>query len=549
MKTTVRDAISDILKLEKVDYVFGHTGGHIMLLWDAIDKKGLKTVFNKQEGNATYMADCYARLSGKPSVVLGTSGPGIQNTVTGLASAYLDSVPLIAIGAGVETSAAGKNALQESSGRGRATDQLMIFKGITKQANMAQTPHSTPGLIREAFRTAASGRPGPVYVEIPSDFWNAKIEYLRVDPKKYKNTTPSTCDKNASQEILKALLKSKKPALVIGEGAIENNINEKMMKFINTAKIPFYVTPKAKDFCDEFHELFIGALRCHRKTPREYGYLKKSDFILFLGCRMGQWEFDWDYRNIFNGASLAQVDPDPNEIGRVYGMDYSAVGSISSFINTPGLRAHKDSKMLEKEAQKYNFKLIRPRRLKDGDGLHPLNLNNITEDLLPERAVVIADTAYAGSMAINKFRTRNSQRFIISDYNSPMGYALPAAIGATFFTKDQVVCLIGDGSFQMTFNELGTLMNYKKKVVLIIENNGGCISIKNNMDSFYQVEDDYCATRFENPDFVKIAEAYGLAGIVVKTAQEYEEVLRNALVSPKSTIIDARIDQKLMDWE
>lgn len=548
MKTTVRAAIADIFKLECVDYVFGHTGGHIMLLWDAVDKARIKTVFNKQEGNATYMADAYARLSGKASVVLGTSGPGIQNTVTGLASAYLDSIPVIAIGAGVSTEAAGRNALQESSGRGRATDQLMIFKGITKQATLAQSPDSIPQLVREAFRTALSGRPGPVYIEIPSNFWNVQIEYNSIKPARYKNTNTPLCNVDDCKKIAEALYKAERPVILIGEGALENEIGPKLINFINKIKVPFYVSPKAKDFTDEYHDLYIGALRWHRKMPKEYGYLVSSDFILFLGDRMGQWEFEWGYENIFKVAKLAQIDPDPSEIGKVYNVDFSAVGSISSFIESTDFKAHKNSNLMLEEAKKYNYKLIRPRRYPDKGGMNPLNLNNIIEESIPDECVVVADTAFAGSMAINKFRTRLSQRFLISDNNSPMGYSLPAAIGASFYFNKTVVCLIGDGSFQMTCNELGTLMNYANKVIFVVEDNGGCMSIKTFLDSVVGKSNPKITT-FINPDFTKIAEAYGMIGLVACSTKEFEDCFKKALNSKNATIIDAKINQSLMEWE
>lgn len=231
-------------------------------------------------------------------------------------------------------------------------------------------------------------------------------------------------------------------------------------------------------------------------------------------------------------------------------MDYSAVGSISSFIDYVGEKTHKNATHLIELAKKYNYKLHRPRRYEDSKiGIHPLNLSNITEELLPKQCVVVPDTGYTASLAINKFRTGFKQRFLISDYNSPMGWSLPASIGASIYTDDLVVCLIGDGSFQMTCNELATLANYKRKVIFVIQNNQGCISIKNNMEGYYGKEGVFGPLVFENPDFVKLAQAYGFDGVCVSTSGDYEQAFKKALKSAKSTIIDARIDQKLMEWE
>ncbi len=550
MKITVREAIADIIKLEGVKYVFGHTGGHIMFLWDAIVKAGIEPVFNKQEGNAAYMADGYAKMKGGPAIVLGTSGPGIQNTITGLASSYMDSIPIIAIGAAVATTSAGKNALQESSGRGRATEQLAIFKGVTKLAVLAQTPQSIPLLVREAFRTAMTGRPGTVYLEIPSDFWNEEIEYQQVSPEKYKQILQPAASMEALKPIIDAMYSAERPVILLGEGALTKDINQKFAKFIKTVQIPFFVNPKAKDFTDEYDPLCIGALRNHRMAPQEYGYLNEADLVILLGNRLAQWEFDWGYKNLFPQAKIAQIDPDASEIGRVLDADYSAVGSIESFLEVEKFTAHKNAISLKALAEKYNFKLHRPRRLADSKlGIHPLNLSNIVEELLPQQAVVVADTAYAGSMAINKFRTGPKQRFLVSDYNSPMGYSLPASIGAAFATDDTVVCFIGDGSFQMTCNELGTLQNYHKKVIFIVENNGGCISIKNNLEGYFKDSKSILpTTTFENPDFIKLADAYNINGVSVNTTEEFKTAFEIALKSAKATIIDARIDQSLMNW-
>lgn len=162
MKQDVKFSIADILEQEGVEYVFGHTGGHIMHMWEAVNNAGINVIFNKQEGNAVYMADGYTRISGVPSVILGTAGPGATNMLTGIATAYLDSVPLVAIGAGVETYVVGKNPIQDGSGRGRSIEQRLSFKAVCKQAMLAPSPQAVPDMIREAFRIALSGRPGPV---------------------------------------------------------------------------------------------------------------------------------------------------------------------------------------------------------------------------------------------------------------------------------------------------------------------------------------------------------------------------------------------------
>jgi acetolactate synthase-1/2/3 large subunit len=546
MKTDVKSAIADILKQEGVEYVFGYTGGHIMHMWEAANNVGIKLILNKQEGNGVYMADAFARLTKKPAVVLGTAGPGVTNMTTGLATALLDSIPVIAIGASVKSRSFGRNAVQDGSGRGRATEQRLVFKAVCKQAMLAPSPEAVPLMVREAFRIALSGRPGPVYLEIPSDFWDKEIDYEPVKPNQYKNTNLPGCNRADAEAIIKKFYSSNHPLILIGEGALEPGIQEKMMKFLNGLKVPFGVSPLAKNIVDEYYPFYLGVARAEGKTQKIYEYMRESDFILFLGDRMQEWELNWYDRSLVEKAVLAQVDPDWDEIGRVFPIDYSAVGSISSFIGLFPPEAHGNSRQLEKEVEDLNKKFPREERLKDGNGINPLNINNIVEELAADDATIVCDTGYAKTMAILKFRTKLSQNFIVADKNGPMGYSVPAALGAALATNKEVICFSGDGGFQMSLNELGTALNYGLKVIYIIENNGGCISIADFHKSVYG---HHCAATFKNPDFSKLAESYGMQGFTVRTTEEFEKAFKQAQKEKTSVIIDAKIDQSVIVWE
>ena len=546
MKIDVKSAVADILKLEETEFVFGYTGGHIMHMWEASHNAGIKLILNKQEGNAVYMADAYARITKKASIVLGTAGPGVTNMTTGLATALLDSTPLIAIGAGVATTAFGKNAVQDGSGRGRATEQRMAMKSVCKQAMLAPTPDAVPDMIREAFREALSGRPGPVYVEIPSNFWDIQIEYEKIPPHKYKNLHLPECNQEDKEIIWKSLYKAKRPLILIGEGAFEKDIQHKLMKFINAVGIPFATSPLGKNCVDEFHSMYLGVARLEGKTQKVYEYINGSDFVLFLGDRMQEWEVAWYSKTLFLNKKLAQVDPDWNEIGRVYPIDYSAVGSISSFIENESFKKHSQSLVLSQEVKSlwktYPLHGILP----DGNGVNPLNINTVVQKNADPLATIVTDTGYAKSMAIIKYFTHVGQHFISADKNGPMGYSVPAALGAALATNKQVICFVGDGGFQMSLNELGTTLNYNLKVIYIIEDNGGCCSIVDFHNSVYG---HHVAETFQNPNFVKLAEAYGMRGFSVNTTKGFEKAFIEATKCKTSVIIDVKIDQSTMVWE
>lgn len=542
----VKASIADILKNEGVEYVFGYTGGHIMQMWEAANNAGIKLILNKQEGNGAYMADGYTRASGKIGVVLGTVGPGATNMLTALANAYLDSIPLLAIGANVSTTAFGRNAVQEGSGRGRATEQKIAFKAVCKQAMLAPAPQAVPDMVRDALRTALSGRPGPVYIEIPSDFWDTTIDYHRQLPHQYKNTHLPLCDPNDCDKIYKLISRSKHPLIIVGEGAVEPTQNKHVMKYIDQVKIPFGVSPLGKNAVDEFHPLYLGALRQEGKTQKIYEYLKQSDLLILLGDRLQEWEVSWYDNSLFGHIDIAQIDPDHNEIGRVYPATLSAVGSVSSFTTNYHQGTHTHAKTLSQHANSLWKKYPHLSKLQDGNGINPLNLNNIVQDNTSSTTTIVCDTGYAKSMAIMKYRTKLNQIFIASDKNGPMGYSVPAALGAALATKKEVVCFVGDGGFQMSLNELGTALNYNLKVIYIIENNSGCASI---VDYHTETYGHHCADTFKNPNYAKLAEAYNMQGFEVKTTSEFKQAFKKAQTVKSSVLIDAHIDQSKMVWE
>jgi acetolactate synthase-1/2/3 large subunit len=546
MKIDVKSAIVDILKREGVEYVFGHTGSHIMDLWEGIYQSGLKIILNKQEGNAVYMADAYARISKKPSIVLGTLGPGVSNMVTGLTTANMDSVPVIAIGGTVTASESGRNSMQESSGRGRSPEQRLIFKACCKQAMFAPGPGAVPDLIREAFRVANTGRKGSVYLEIPDDYWNMKIDYKPLRTFQYQNSILPSCDPEKVKEIITQLYKAKQPLIMIGEGAEEKGISKLLMTYLDKVRIPFTVSPLAKNFVDEFDQYCLGAARGSGKTQKVYEYMKKSDFMLFLGARMHDPEMGWDNKSLVQNAKLAQVDIDEQEIGRVYPIDYSVVGSVSSFIQAVSHKKHPRAATLLKEIETLKKSYPRLKRYPDGKGINPHNIVNIVEELSNKDTAFVTDTGYVKGMSIVKLRTKLTQKFIVSDKNGSMGYGLPASLGASLAIKKQVVCLVGDGGVQMSINELGTAMNYGLKPIIIVFNNGGCVCV---MDFHASKHGHYCAAAFKNPNYAKIAEAYGFKGYKVKSAKEFENVYKKAVKTNVGVVIDAIVDQSTMVWE
>lgn len=547
----VRHAIADILKNEGVDFAFGHTGGHIRQLWDALIQVNIKTVFNKNEGNGVFMAIGHAQQSGKVGVALGTSGAGVQNMVIAVASAHLDSIPLVVIGAAVPSFIAGRNALQDSSGQGRSVEQRLIFSACTKVSMSVANPNQAPKIFRDAFRIAQSGRPGPVFVEVPSDFWRAKIEYTSFQPDRYRTNQLIAATPSQVNKIIDELKKAKNPVIVIGEGAIPKYTSKneriefikKLDKFLKTLSIPYSATPLAKDLVNEKNSLYLGAMRTTYTNRLLYKYLKESDFVLSLGNRFDQWEWSWmgTKEGVIPKAKIAQVDYDQIEIGRVYPADYSLISDVETFIDMVKPFSHSNAKKLESKILKLRNEsksTIKLQPNQDKPSVNPSTMIKIVEKYLPDNGSVVSDTGNLGSITISQLKTSLNQRFFHANRNSPMGYAVPASIGAKIGQTGPVVCLVGDGSFNMTGNELGTLLNYDFPVLFVVADDSSCSSIKSgNLEEFGYTN----MTEFKNPDYCKLAQSYGIDSSIANNDQEFEMVFKKALKQKKSYLIHVKL--------
>jgi acetolactate synthase I/II/III large subunit len=540
MKTLVRDAIADILRREGVHHVFGQTGSHVCSAWEGIIQGGgIATILNKQEGNGAYMADAYARLTRRPGVVVGTTGPGLLNMTTALANAYVDSIPLVVLGAAVPPQLAGKNALQDGSGRGRSPSQSATLRGVCKAVITAPSGAAAPDAVREAFRTAMTGRPGPVVVEISEPYWDDEIEYRPLAPEQYKSGSLRVCPPADCAAIASRLFEARRPVLLLGEAAEESMRPAEVMDALRALGVPFLVAPMAKGLVDEHDPLCVDTLRQLRRPQLGYRYVQEADFVLLACSRLQEYQIQID-PTCLDKKPVAQVDPDPDEIGRVVPIDLAAVGSLASFFAALGGRRHPASEAALRRVDELRHEFPRPGRHPEGDGVHMMNVYQVLEKVAPADAVIVFGSGLTKFMGVNAIRTGAGQTLLLSDSFGPMGYEVPASIGAALATGRPVICLTGDGSFQMACNELATLLNVPARVVFVITNNGGQASLLRWCRKRFGHGHDFDA--FRNPDFVALANAYGLRGLRAATTDELEQVLRAALDGRDSALIEVRID-------
>lgn len=531
MRVKVRNLIANILEDEGVEHIFGHTGDNILAMWQSIRPTAITPVFNKTEFGAAFMADGYSRTSGKLGVVFTTGGPGATNLATPFATAYLDSIPLLAISGAAVSSDVGKNAFQEGSGRGRSIEQRLCLKAVCKRAMLAPSPQGVAAMVLDGIREAHSGRPGPVYLEVPSDFWDIEVESSYQPNHQYKNLTPPEVSINQSQIIIDQLYASSHPLLMIGEGVADKGIGNALMKCIDRLKIPFCVSPLGKNLVNEFHNLCLGS---GYQSSAVHSYLEECDYLLLLGVRL-QPDF-FDHKNLAS-MTLAQVDSDPLEIGRSFPVDLSAVGSTTSFLkNIPDV-PHKQSTELLEDLTSINIAQIRPTK-SSPIGIAPLEVSQTVMELSPKDSIIVCDTGYTKARIVHEYKTHLGQKILLSDRNGCMGYSIPASIGAAIASDNLVICFCGDGGFQMGLNELGVAMNYDMKIIFIIEDNGGCGSIS---DYNFETYGNRYISRFNSPNFEMLARSYNFNAFSARDINQFRNQFSRSLERKGSSLIHTHL--------
>lgn len=536
-----RDVISTFLKKQGVDTVFGHTGAGNIDLIESLASSGIKVVYSRNEGNAVYLADGYSKARNIISVVTSTTGCGATNMVTGLANAYSDEVPMVALCAINDSHNFGLNNHQDGTGRWGSVDQNEIMRNSCKQAIFIFDPNHILNALKEAFRISQSDRKGPVYIGIPKDFWNVEIDQI-IDNKKYRVENDPIFNNRKIGQIYELIYKSENPLILVGNGICYSNVREDFDKFIKKIKVPFAISPIAKDFIDESNDYYLGSARL-RGSKHILQYLSKSDLIVLLGNRLTELEFG-NNTNLFLNKKIIQIDKDQNEIGRIIPVDEVINSNGIDFLNFRGIKAHKKSAIFKKTVTlliKESLEI--PQKSFSEIGMNPFYIPRVLEKYSGDKAVFVVDSGFTKTLFISKLFTKLKQRFIVADKFSPMGYSIPASIGAAISGEKEVYCLVGDGSFQMTFNELIDILDLRIKIILILLNNGGMKSVKKISNSQSNL------INFSNPNFSYIARSVGMNYHIVKKEEDLIVSIRKARQATTSQFIEIKIDQDLIVWD
>ncbi|NBH15048.1 biosynthetic-type acetolactate synthase large subunit [Lachnospiraceae bacterium] len=538
MQLTGAQIVIECLKEQGVDTVFGYPGGAILNVYDELYKHSheIKHVLTSHEQGASHAADGYARATGKPGVCLATSGPGATNLVTGIATAYMDSVPVVALTCNVGVSLLGKDSFQE-------IDIAGITTPITKHNFIVKDVNKLAETIRRAFRIAQKGRPGPVLVDIPKDVTVNKAEFrpITVEPEERYS-------ENITEEALayaeKLIRASEKPYLFVGGGAVISGASRELLEFAEKVQAPVSDSLMGKGAFDGNHELYTGMLGMHGTKTSNYG-VSECDLLIAIGVRFSD-RVTGNAKKFAKNARILQFDIDPAEINKNIVTDAHIVGDIKEILSRLNQRLERQDHG-EWIARIMGYKQKYPLKYAGGGLSGPFIIEEIYRQTKGD-AIMVTEVGQHQMWAAQFYRYRNPRTLITSGGLGTMGYGLGAAIGAQMANPGkQVINIAGDGCFRMNMNEMATAVRQKLPLIQVVLNNHVLGMVRQWQTLFY--EQHYSATVLnDSVDFVKVAEAMGAAGIRVNDREEFKEAFANALASDMPVLIDCMIDSDDKVW-
>ncbi|HCE3660640.1 TPA: acetolactate synthase 3 large subunit [Vibrio parahaemolyticus] len=532
---------------ENVEQIFGYPGGSVLDIYDALHAKTdqIKHVLVRHEQAATHMADGYARATGKPGVVLVCSGPGATNTITGIATAYMDSIPMIVISGNVPNSLIGNDAFQEC-------DIVGVSRPVVKHSFLVKKAEDIPETIKKAFYISTTGRPGPVVIDLPKDVMNPQIKLPYQYPesismRSYKPTTSG--HKGQIKKALKSLIEAKKPVLYVGGGAVISGAHEHILELADKLNLPVVSTLMGLGAFPGTHKNSLGMLGMHGTYEANMA-MHEADLIFGIGVR-------FDDRTTNNlekycpNAKVMHIDIDPSSISKNVKVDLPIVGSAEKVLTTMlGLLAEQDCSNDEAAITKWwgDIQVWRDRQClsyeTSSDRIKPQQVIETLHKLTNGDAYVASDVGQHQMFAALYYPFNKPRRWINSGGLGTMGFGLPAGMGVKFaMPEEEVVVVTGDGSIQMNIQELSTAMQYDIPVKIINLNNRFLGMVKQWQDIIYQGRhsNSYMSSV---PDFAAIAEAYGHVGIRIETPDQLEEGLQKALgMKDRLVFVDINVDE------
>lgn len=538
MQLTGAEVLIECLKEQGVDTIFGYPGGSILNVYDALYKHSgeIRHILTSHEQGAAHAADGYARATGKVGVCMATSGPGATNLVTGIATAYMDSVPVVAITCNVNVPLLGKDSFQE-------VDIAGITMPITKHGFIIKKAEELAPTIRRAFRIAAEGRPGPVLVDIPKDITGQKIEYSKAEPEK-----PAVCIDKIKDSAVTAALQmiehAKKPYIFVGGGANISNAADELYRFAHAVDAPVADSLMGKGAYPGTDDLYTGMLGMHGTKASDLG-VSMCDLLIVVGARFSD-RVTGNTRKFAKHAKILQIDIDPAEINKNIVVDASIIGDINEILKLL------NDKLPKQEHPEWKAEILAIKEkyplVCGGDSFTGPYIVKEIYEMTKGDAVITTEVGQHQMWAAQYYSYTKPHTFLTSGGLGTMGYGLGASIGAKVGLPDKtVINIAGDGCFRMNMNEIATAVRSNVPIIEVILNNHVLGMVRQWQTLFY--EKHYSATVLDDGvDFVGIARAMGAEAARVCTRDEFKKEFAAAIKSNKPFVLDCQIDKDEMVW-
>lgn len=532
-------AVMEVLKEHHVDVMFGHPGGAVLPLYDEIYSSGIRHILVRHEQCAAHMADGYARVLKRPGVAIATSGPGATNLVTGVATAYMDSSPVVAITGQVSTAVMGNDAFQE-------IDAFGIMMPCTKHNWRIMKPDEVPAVFREAFKVATTGRFGPVHIDLPVDCQNGEVSEAAMVAKP-TNGKAQKRDLSRLLEAVKVIEEAQEPVIMVGGGCRWSNAGQEIIRLAELIQAPVVTTLMGKGSVPEDHPLVMGPVGMHGKMVATY-VLNNCDAIITLGSRFsdrstGKWsEFGKD-----RAPKIVHVDIDASELNKNIQGVVPLVADVWTAANAliMGLQSRA---RIKRPVWMQKVELLKQECACDfdipGEPIKPQKIIKEANRWLPDDAIVTTEVGRNQMWAEHFFEVRAKRMFLTSGGLGTMGFGFPAALGAKVAAPDRcVVDIAGDGSIQMTIQEMATAVESNIPITVVVMNDRSLGMVEQWQRMFYG--ERYCAVGLGRvPDFVKLAEAYGWEAVRVERSSEIADALKPAAKIDAPYLVDIAIDTR-----
>ena len=537
-------ALMEALLHEEISLVFGYPGGQALSIYNALYeyRDRLEHILVRHEQGAVHAAQGYARVSGKTGVVVVTSGPGVANTITGVADAMIDSTPVVVIAGQVSTSLLGTDAFQE-------IDVIGVMQPVTKWAYQVRRAEDIPWAVARAFYIAASGRPGPVVLDITKNAQVEKVDYRPVTITHIAGYTPvPDMEPEYIAQAAQLINDAKRPLALVGQGVILGHAEQELLTFLRKADIPAASTIMGLSALPSGEPLNAGMLGMHGNVAPNLK-TNECDVLVAIGMRFDD-RVTGDLHTYARQAKIIHFDIDPTEVDKNIKATVPVLGNVKETLPavTQLLQpaAHDEwratfARPQEKEIQT----VIRPELFPETGALKMGEVVHRVAEATGHRAVLVTDVGQNQMMSLRYFKYTQTRSVVTSGGLGTMGFGLPAAIGAKLGAPERTVCLFtGDGGLQMTIQELGTIMQSDIAVKIILLNNNFLGMVRQWQELFF--EERYSATVMKNPDFIRIAAAYGIPGRKVSRREDLDDAIREMLATAGAYLLEAQVEQKGM---